>query len=240
MPLNLDTLLKRLEGFLHAEKDWVQCKPNDAARAHREAERNEALGKLGDELEAYRAGLASGRIFRRLLVAVDNTGLAGWAIKSAVQLANELGGKIGLVHITPGDIGFTPEFAYAESSVLLEQRREGQEILKRAEASVPKSLRAGSILKEGDPMQQIVAAAKEWKADLIVIGTHGRGPVAHFLLGSTAEAVVRHAHCPVLMIGHDPSQPSPKACVCASGKCCEASKAAQLAKARDATVPSGI
>jgi len=122
----------------------------------------------------------------------------------------------------------------------VERRRQAQEILNQAAARIAESLRAGAILKEGDAMQQIVAAAKEWNADLIVVGTHGRGPVAHFLLGSTAEAVVRHSHCPVLTIGHDPSQPSPKACVCASGKCCEASKAAQLAKIRDAPVTSGI
>lgn len=234
----LDTLLVSLEHFLHAEQNRVQSKPQESARARYEEDRDEALGKLSAELETYRSGLTGGRVFNRLLVAVDRTQPSGWAIASAVNLAKEVGGKVGLVHVT-ADVGFTPEFAYSESSVLLEHRREAEEILKRAEASVPESLRAGSILKAGDPMQQIVAAAKEWKADLIVIGTHGRGPVTHFLLGSTAEAVVRHAHCPVLTIGHDPSQPSPKACVCASGKCCEASKAAQLAKARDAAVPSG-
>ncbi len=220
----LDTLLINLEGFLHAEKDWVQCTSDSATRQRLEAARSEALRKLGDELESYRAGLASGRLFRRLLVAVDQSQPATWAVDAAVQLAYEVGGKVGLVHVTEADIGFTPEFGFSESNLVIERRREAEEILKRAEAGIPEALRAGTISKEGDPMQQIVAAAKEWNADVIVIGTHGRGPVAHFLLGSTAEAVVRHAHCPVLTVGHNASITSPKQCSCASGKCCDGSK----------------
>jgi len=47
---------------------------------------------------------------------------------------------------------------------------------------------------------QILAAAREWEADVIVIGTHGRSGVSRLVLGSTAESVVRHAPCPVLVI----------------------------------------
>jgi Ala-tRNA(Pro) deacylase len=49
-----------------------------------------------------------------------------------------------------------------------------------------------------------VQAAHDWGADLIVIGTHGRGRFSSFILGSTAEAVIRRATCPVLTVAHDP------------------------------------
>jgi len=229
----LDLLLKRLEGFLHAEQEWVQCTPEDANRASRAAVRRDALAELGSALENYQTALAGNKGIRRVLVAVDGTEPSGWAVASAVRLANELGGKIALVHVLTEDVAFTPEFGFAESGVLCQQHREQAElILQQMKARIPASLLDCAMLKEGDPMGQIVATAKEWNADLIVLGTHGRGAVAHFLLGSTAESVVRHAHCPVLTVGHDSSAMKPPGCTCASGKCCAASKAAQAAKAR--------
>ena len=57
---------------------------------------------------------------------------------------------------------------------------------------------------EGIPYKAIIDFAAEWKADLIVMGTHGRTGLSHALTGSVAERVVRTAHCPVLITrGHD-------------------------------------
>jgi universal stress protein A len=55
-------------------------------------------------------------------------------------------------------------------------------------------------VRVGSPAGEIVATANDLKADLVCIGTHGRGGIAHFLLGSVAEKVVRQAPCPVLTI----------------------------------------
>jgi nucleotide-binding universal stress UspA family protein len=52
----------------------------------------------------------------------------------------------------------------------------------------------------GSPFMEIVAYAKAQNIDLIVLGTHGRGPIAHMLMGSVAERVVRKAPCPVLTV----------------------------------------
>ncbi|HEV2970978.1 MAG TPA: universal stress protein [Pirellulales bacterium] len=54
----------------------------------------------------------------------------------------------------------------------------------------------------GSPFMEIVAYAKAQSIDLIVMGTHGRGPIAHMLMGSVAEKVVRKAPCPVLTVRH--------------------------------------
>jgi nucleotide-binding universal stress UspA family protein len=53
---------------------------------------------------------------------------------------------------------------------------------------------------EGDPAETILNSAREWNADLIVIGSDSRGRLAHFLLGSTADSVIRKASCPVLSV----------------------------------------
>jgi nucleotide-binding universal stress UspA family protein len=55
-------------------------------------------------------------------------------------------------------------------------------------------------VRTGDPAHEIVAAAREWEADLIVLGTHGRQGIGRMFLGSVAETVLRHAPCAVLVI----------------------------------------
>ena len=57
-----------------------------------------------------------------------------------------------------------------------------------------------AVVREGEPHSEIVAAAEELATDLIVLSTHGRTGIAHVFLGSTAEKVVRHAGCPVLIV----------------------------------------
>jgi nucleotide-binding universal stress UspA family protein len=58
----------------------------------------------------------------------------------------------------------------------------------------------GSYLREGDPDVEIVAVGEEIGAGLIVMGSRGRGGVRRALMGSVSDAVVRHAHCPVLVV----------------------------------------
>ena len=58
------------------------------------------------------------------------------------------------------------------------------------------------VMRRGSPFVEIVRYAKSENIDLIVMGTHGRGPIAHMLLGSVAEKVVRKAPCPVLTVRH--------------------------------------
>jgi nucleotide-binding universal stress UspA family protein len=58
------------------------------------------------------------------------------------------------------------------------------------------------IVIDGFPFVEILKHAKESNADMIVMGTHGRGAIAHMLLGSVAEKVVRKASCPVLTVRH--------------------------------------
>jgi nucleotide-binding universal stress UspA family protein len=55
-------------------------------------------------------------------------------------------------------------------------------------------------LRSGSPFVEVVRYAREEGIDLIVLGTHGRGAIAHMLLGSVAERVVRKAHCPVMTV----------------------------------------
>jgi nucleotide-binding universal stress UspA family protein len=63
-------------------------------------------------------------------------------------------------------------------------------------------LKVQCLVREGTPFYEIITCAKELEVDLIILGTHGRGPFAHMLMGSVAEKVVRKAPCPVLTVRH--------------------------------------
>jgi nucleotide-binding universal stress UspA family protein len=139
-------------------------------------------------------------MFKRILVAVNASEQAGWALDVGSQLALQLGARVGLVHVVNATFAWVPELAISEQRLLDDLRQNGAVLLKHMESRLPNNLAYDRLAREGEPSELIIAAAKEWKADLIVMGTHGRGRFAQFLLGSTAEEVLRNAPCPVLMV----------------------------------------
>jgi nucleotide-binding universal stress UspA family protein len=146
-------------------------------------------------------------LFERVLIAVDGSKTSTRAVQVGHELARQVGAAIALVHVLDLAKGFTPELGIADTRVIDELREVGVDVLDRCFHEISPAGEVGVIpvtrlMREGDPASEIVRAADEWRADVIVIGTHARGPIARFLLGSTAEAVVRRAHCPVLTVGH--------------------------------------
>jgi nucleotide-binding universal stress UspA family protein len=71
-------------------------------------------------------------------------------------------------------------------------------------------LKVTASVLAGNPKEVILAEAKKWKADLIVVGSHGRRRFRRFLLGSVSEAVAMNAHCSVVVV-RDPARSSKKA-----------------------------
>lgn len=142
---------------------------------------------------------------RRVLVAIDDLEPANWALQMGIYVAKLCRGRLALVHVIHGDMALTPEFATPRPKLAQEAHRAGEELLSQGKSLAPAELRTQTFLKAGDPSQQIIATARQWGADLIVVGTHGRAEIAHMLIGSTAESVVRQADCPVLTVGHDPA-----------------------------------
>jgi nucleotide-binding universal stress UspA family protein len=141
---------------------------------------------------------------RRILVAVDRSEQSRWALKLACELALSLKAELVLLHVVDSPCTFASHFAAAASAVVpvSPQTQEGAELLHEVAACVPPTLSPLKVLRHGDADREIIAAAAEWDADLIVIGTHGRGHVSRyfFLLGSVAEYVLRYAECPVITV----------------------------------------
>ena len=147
---------------------------------------------------------------RRILLATDGSKEAELAALRAVDLADATDselhvGHVGLVPIFvdsyPGTLGFDRklyEQIEEQSSELL--RKESWRV-KAAGGTV-----AGTHLRMGAVPLEIVALAEELGVDLIVMGSRGLGGVRRALMGSVSDSVVRHAHCPVLVVRSEKEQ----------------------------------
>ena len=143
-------------------------------------------------------------MFERILVAVDGSETARWAVESAGRLAHALRARMGLVHVIDVTKGFSPGFEFVPVTLIAKQEEAAGKLLAELQRRLPPGVSSERIMCTGDPATEIIAAAARWRARLIVVGTHARGRLAKLLLGSVAEAVIRGAHCPVMTVGTEP------------------------------------
>jgi nucleotide-binding universal stress UspA family protein len=148
-------------------------------------------------------------VLKRLLVPTDFSEPSAIALHYAKAFAQNFHASLHILHVIE-----EKTLAYGEliSGALppldlphiLEQIEKGvrdrlDQVLTEAERE---RFQAELVTVVGSPFLEIVRYAKAQDIDLIVMGTHGRGPVAHLLMGSVAERVVRKAPCPVLTVRH--------------------------------------
>lgn len=142
-------------------------------------------------------------VFRRLLVPVDFSAPSEEAWLTARRLARVIGSELVLVHVFvegpffsegPFTVSHVRE-VYESSRVWVDKMLEQWATEARAEG-----LSVRTLVRTGVPYREIVATAVDERADLIVMGTHGRGGVDRVLLGSVADRVIRQAPCPVLAV----------------------------------------
>jgi nucleotide-binding universal stress UspA family protein len=143
---------------------------------------------------------------QKIVCPVDFSNCAQQALKYALELATQFKAELSIVHAYEDPAAYVtpmPMSGYVGpgAELLLELRKQLEARLEEwkgqaAQAGVPVR---GELL-EGTPYRVVLDWAKEWNADLIVIGTHGHTGLAHALLGSVTERVVRMATCPVLTI----------------------------------------
>jgi nucleotide-binding universal stress UspA family protein len=143
--------------------------------------------------------------YRRILVPVDGSPTAAKGLKEAVKLAKESRARLLLLHVVEEYAAFaTPEVGANIGPILDAMRAGGKRTLARIAKSAQRAgARPQTALMEnfgGRVADAIVTQARRWRADLIVMGTHGRRGVRRALLGSDAEMVVRHSPVPVLLV----------------------------------------
>ena len=146
---------------------------------------------------------------RSILVPTDFSECANYALSYAASLARVFGASILCVHViepmvpTVGYSGMTEPLPIADISDQLEDSAE-RELPKIAECEECAGLEVEELIVRGEAAAEIVRVARDRKVDLIVVSSHGRTGLGRILFGSTAEAIVRHASCPVLVV--KPSQ----------------------------------
>jgi nucleotide-binding universal stress UspA family protein len=143
------------------------------------------------------------REVKKVLVPTDFSEPSAKALAYGKELARLFKSELHVLHVIEGLVDSFPVAGYVASlpefSSGLERhaKRELAELLSETERQ---ELRAVLATRTGSPSKEIGRYAEEQAADLIVMGTHGRGMMAHLLLGSVAERVVRTAPCPVLTV----------------------------------------
>ncbi len=144
-------------------------------------------------------------MYKRILAPIDGSSTSMRGLKEALRIAKSGKARVCLLHVV--DEFFITQageaFVYAED-MFRTLRESGRGILSRAERAARKQgLRPRIVLVESitRPVAEVVVReARKWKADLIVLGTHGRRGVRRAVMGSDAEQVVRNSPVPVLLV----------------------------------------
>jgi universal stress protein A len=140
---------------------------------------------------------------KRILAPVDFSEPSADAVETAIAMGRAFGATVELVHVTadaayplppPVDVAMAP----------VDMARVMEEVARSLTAEEERVRAAGVACESttliGRADSEIVRHADETGADIIVMGTHGRSGLSHVLLGSVAQRVVQHAHCPVLIV----------------------------------------
>lgn len=144
--------------------------------------------------------------FKRILIAIDDSTFSEKATQIGFNLAEALNAKVALLNVMdPPSTSYTGDPLLGQQPLIMPEIAQLQE-----EASKAVLERFGKLWKGegelttfsqiGNPRVEILATAEEWKADLIILGTHGRTGFDHFISGSVAEGVARRSLCPVLIV----------------------------------------
>jgi nucleotide-binding universal stress UspA family protein len=153
-------------------------------------------------------------MYQKILVPVDGSPTASRGLQEAIKLAKLTGARLRLIHVVD-EISFASgmEAATMATGEMLQLLREGGALLlKRAAARVEKAgLSVDTVLCDsisGRVCDHVIEQAGAWRADLIVLGTHGRRGVGRLLMGSDAEMIVRLASVPVLLVRSKEARPA--------------------------------
>ena len=142
---------------------------------------------------------------RTILLPTDFSECGNFGLSYAASLARTFNASLICVHViepmvpTVGYSGMTEPMPIADITEQLEDSAE-RELPKIAECEECAGLEIEEVIVHGEAASEIVRVAKERNVDLIVVSSHGRTGLGRILFGSTAEAVVRHASCPVLVV----------------------------------------
>jgi nucleotide-binding universal stress UspA family protein len=142
-------------------------------------------------------------MYHNILVAIDGSKESKLALADAIDLALGSNARLTVVYVASRPSGVLQTTA-AGAAVAAELPACNEKVLRDAVEAVPDNLPVTTLLLEGSPAHEIVKAAREFRHDLIVMGSRGRGRATAALLGSVSHEVLHDSPVPVLVVHTSP------------------------------------
>ena len=146
------------------------------------------------------------KAYKNIIVPTDGSVNSKRALEHAVVLASSLGASITLVYVA-NIVSVISNFdqipnasGYVTEQVALDMEEEGKGVLDDFAKEVPEGIEVKTVFEVGSPGPAVLSVAKKYKADLIVMGSRGLGPLKGLVMGSVSSYVVTHSGCPVLIV----------------------------------------
>jgi len=141
----------------------------------------------------------------KIVLAVDGSKFSEAAVQTVMEQARPQDTEVRVLHVVePPTLLVAREmggYDQALDAMWEAERKEAEALVTKIAGRLrPKCLKVTPTVQQGDPKSKIIEAASKWRADLIVVGSHGRKGLEHFLLGSVSEAVAHHAPCSVEIV----------------------------------------
>ncbi len=160
-----------------------------------------------DSANDRRASVEMSFFPRSILLATDGSDEAKLGTQAATELSKETGSEVHVVYTLPTPAQLIGHHLYSDEvreSLIGGAERDAETFLKEQAEQIGSD--GGKVaethFRSGDPHKEILRAAEALGVGLIVIGSRGLGAVSRMLIGSVSDSIVRHAHCPVLVVRH--------------------------------------
>ena len=144
--------------------------------------------------------------YPRILVALDETPAAAFALRHAVPYAIDQHSQLTLLTVVPAPPRMVAAAGVSPQQIAEEMERDADRHLRQVTATLPRELSVTTILRHGDPAEEILAVLRGQPVDLVCMGARGRGRISGALLGSVSSAVLHHSPVPVVVL-HPPHEP---------------------------------
>jgi universal stress protein A len=159
------------------------------------------LGRSDAPMLAASSAAASPISMKTILVPVDFSECSEKALVYARGMAKQFGARIVLLHVVELSYSYADMAVFDYASIEKDLRVAAETRLRSLAKGIEKDGTAAAVeIRLGRPAREVAECAKKLGTDLIIISTHGYTGLKHVLLGSTAETIVRHAPCPVLVV----------------------------------------
>ncbi len=136
---------------------------------------------------------------KKILIAHDGSKSSEKALKRAFQVAETFGSSLTVLSVIP-ELYLTELMELDRARILDTMTKETKEMMEKIKAKSKHLKSLKTVIKQGDPAEEILKTAERMKADVIITGSHGRHGAQRFLLGSVSSKIVDHAECDVFVV----------------------------------------